>query len=194
MSALTFPFDAMGHAQFKKKTLFLLLFISVKLRFFSACPFPFDAMGHAQFKKKTLFLLLFVSVKLRFFSACPQACGLVNKCDSVAELPRVLFRIHIACLSSPNLAPLSFCMRAWKSGVFMFLVGTLMIARQRTTFLQSRKCLLNSLLLVPLEIQVGTGKGKFKYHLKTGDISPQSTQMWVHNLSLARSTQAGCGP
>lgn len=54
---------------------------------------------------------------------------------------------------------------------------------QRTTFLQGRKCLLKPLLLVPLEIQVRTGKGEFKYHLKTGDISPQSTQMCVHNLS-----------
>lgn len=63
-------------------------------------------------------------------------------------------------------------MRAWKSGVFIFLVGIPMIARQRATFLQGRKRLLNLLLLVPLEIQVRTGKGEFKYHLKTGDISP----------------------
>lgn len=63
-------------------------------------------------------------------------------------------------------------MRAWKSGGVIFLVWILMIARQRTTFLQGRKRLLNLLLLVPSEIQVRTGKGEFKYHLKTGDISP----------------------
>lgn len=122
--------------------------------------------------KKHCFCCCLISMKLRFFSPCPQACGLVNKCDSVAESPRVLCRIHIACLSSPNLVPLSFCMRAWKSGGVIFLVWILMIARQRTTFLQDRKRLLNLLLLVPSEIQVRTGKGEFKYHLKTGDISP----------------------
>lgn len=70
--------------------------------------------------KKTQFLLFnFTEVNV-ILSLSPGLRFCSQMCLSVRITPS-LFRIHIPCLSLPDLVPLSFCTRAWESGVFTFL-------------------------------------------------------------------------